>query len=227
MATVVFQDLDRPKGVRVPDWIRNLAAFNRWAEESRYPEMGRFSFLEGKVWVDLSMDELLTHNLLKMAISSALFELVAADRAGYLFGDRARLSNSDADISVEPDVMFASYDSIRSGRATLVRNARRRVVRLEGTPDIVVEVVSDSSVDKDLVQLRADYFAAGVPEYWIADAREDAVKFEMLKRRTRGYVSTRPQPGGWLKSAVFSKSFRITQTLDPLDNPQFTLEHRD
>src|SRR6184192_26343 len=104
MPAVVVQDLDRPKGVRIPEWVEDLTTFNRWTEQSKYPEMGRFSFVRDNIWVDLSMDELLTHNLLKMAISSALFSLVTTARAGYLFGDRARLSNSVADLSVEPDV---------------------------------------------------------------------------------------------------------------------------
>jgi len=227
MTGVVVQDLDRPKGVLVPAWVNDLATFNRWTETSSFPESGRISFLRGRVWVDLSMDELFTHNLLKMAISSALYGLVSTHGIGYLFGDRARLSNPKAGVSVEPDVMYASFETVRSGRAVLVRRAKRRAVRLEGTPDLVVEVVSDSSEDKDLVQLRSDYFRAGIPEYWIVDAREGALSFDILKRGPRAYTATRGQPGGWLKSAVFGKSFRVTQATDPLGNPKFTLEHRD
>jgi Uma2 family endonuclease len=91
----------------------------------------------------------------------------------------------------------------------------------------VVEVVSDSSEDKDLVKLRSDYFRAGIPEYWIVDARDGALNFDILKRGSRGYTTTRTQADGWLKSAVFGRSFRLTQATDPLGNPQFTLEHRD
>ena len=42
----------------------------------------------------------------------------------------------------------------------------------DGPPDIIVEVVSDESVERDYVTKRREYERAGVPEYWIIDPRE-------------------------------------------------------
>ena len=41
--------------------------------------------------------------------------------------------------------------------------------------DVVVEVVSPDQPERDLVEKRADYAEAGIPEYWIIDPRFDAV----------------------------------------------------
>ena len=41
--------------------------------------------------------------------------------------------------------------------------------------DLVVEVVSPDNPDRDLVEKRADYAAAGIPEYWIADPRHKTI----------------------------------------------------
>ena len=50
---------------------------------------------------------------------------------------------------------------------------------LEGTPDIVIEILS-SDRNRDLVRKRQLYAAAGVPEYWIFDpVNDDAVLLEL------------------------------------------------
>lgn len=41
--------------------------------------------------------------------------------------------------------------------------------------DLVVEVISPDNPDRDLVEKRADYAAAGIPEYWIADPRHETI----------------------------------------------------
>ena len=41
--------------------------------------------------------------------------------------------------------------------------------------DVVVEVVSPDNPDRDLVEKRADYAEAGIPEYWIADPRDETI----------------------------------------------------
>ena len=41
--------------------------------------------------------------------------------------------------------------------------------------DLVVEVVSPDKPERDLVEKRADYAEAGIPEYWIADPRDATI----------------------------------------------------
>ncbi len=41
--------------------------------------------------------------------------------------------------------------------------------------DLVVEVVSPDDPDRDLVEKRADYAEAGIPEYWIVDPRDQTI----------------------------------------------------
>ena len=42
--------------------------------------------------------------------------------------------------------------------------------------DLVVEVVSPDNPARDLVEKRADYAEAGIPEYWIADPRDETIR---------------------------------------------------
>jgi Uma2 family endonuclease len=96
---------------------------------------------------------------------------------------------------------------------------------MEGSPDMVLEVVSDSSVRKDVQQLRQDYWEAGIREYWLVDARKEPLIFDILRYTPKGY-RTAPKKGGWIKSNVFGKSFRLTQQTSEYGDPEYTLEVR-
>ena len=56
--------------------------------------------------------------------------------------------------------------------------------------DLVVKVVSPDDPDRDLVEKRADYAAAGIAEYWIADPREETVTVLALEGNTYGEHGT-------------------------------------
>lgn len=105
----------------------------------------------------------------------------------------------------------------------LIEGKEDGYVEHEGTPDMVLEVVSDSSVEKDNELLMDLYWKAGIREYWLVDARGERIEFQILRHTARGYVATRAS-GGWRKSAVFGKSFRLTRQLDDLGHPDFTLD---
>jgi hypothetical protein len=69
------------------------------------------------------------------------------------------------------------------------------------------------------------YHEAGIPEYWLVDARGDRLVFEILRHTARGYVAVRKQQG-WQKSGVFGKSFRLTQRTDENGLAEYTLKVR-
>jgi Uma2 family endonuclease len=72
----------------------------------------------------------------------------------------------------------------------------------------VLEVVSQGSVTKDTRSLREAYHRAGVPEYWIIDARSEAIDFQILRYRRDRYVAVSPREG-WLRSRVFGRGFLL------------------
>jgi Uma2 family endonuclease len=66
-----------------------------------------------------------------------------------------------ADAGRVPDVLFVGH----ANRDRLTNQ------RLTGPADLVVEVISDDSVERDTVDRLAEYAAAGVPEHWLLDGR--------------------------------------------------------
>ena len=79
--------------------------------------------------------------------------------------------------------------------------------------DLVVEVVSPDDPDRDLVEKRADYAEGGIPEYWIADPRDETITVLALDGEAyvehgvfgRGAAATSPLLEGFAAdvSAVF------------------------
>ena len=61
------------------------------------------------------------------------------------------------------------------------RSDSRRRNRYWLGADLVVEVVSPDDPDRDLVEKRADYAEAGIPEYWIADPRDETLTVLVLR----------------------------------------------
>lgn len=105
----------------------------------------------------------------------------------------------------------------------MTEGADEGFTEIVGTVDMVLEVVSPGSVRKDTVKLRKAYWEAGIPEYWIVDARGKALVFDILKRGPKGFVEVK-KTGGWIRSGVYGKSFRLIQGVDPQGDPEFTLE---
>lgn len=211
--------------VRIPGWVVDLATFRRWVRSGELQEKLRAHFLDGEVWVDLFMEEAFSHNFVKNAVYAALMPLTAG--RGLFFSDGMLFTNDDAGIGTEPDAMFVSDESLESGRVELAAGADPEATATEivGSPDLIVEVVSRSTEEKDTELLMAKYHDAGVTEYWVSDARdEDDIRFDILKWNKKEYTAAQ-KSGGWVKSAVLGKSFRLVRQVKH-GYPRFTLEVR-
>ena len=232
--------------VVIPDWVEDLESFRRWRFSDEAPERGEIAFLDSYLWVDLTMEEFLTHNQVKAAYDYAIMSVVkpapsplplspaTGERGGgegvaalgRYVPDRMLLTNSEANLNTEPDGLFFTWETMRSGRLQLVEREGQGVMELEGTADMVLEVVSKSSVRKDTVLLRDLYFKAGIQEYWLVDVREGAMLFEILQRTPEGYVAV-PSVDGWIVSKVLGKRFQLQKSDDPLGHPQFVVAVAD
>jgi Uma2 family endonuclease len=209
--------------ITIPDWVVDLESFRRWIDDEDLPEKASISYLNGGVWIDMSKEQVFTHVLVKTEISSGLRALVKEHGSGLFLGDGVRLTNIEANFSVKPDATFGSNESLSSGRVKLVEGIEEGYLELEGTPDMVLEVVSPTSERKDTEVMRRKYAEGGIQEYWLVDARKEPLSFDILRLTSRGYVATRKQQG-WVRSAVFDRSFRLTRKTTALGHPDFTLE---
>lgn len=85
------------------------------------------------------------------------------------------LSNTDV---VQPDLFFVS-----SAKASTVTDRN-----VQGAPDLVVEILSDTTRKTDEIVKRKLYERFGVQEYWIVDPELEAIK--VYRMTTQGYHRT-------------------------------------
>lgn len=91
----------------------------------------------------------------------------------------------------EPDVIFITTE----------HRDRLLATYIQGPVDLVVEIVSPESVERDTVTKRAEYAAGRIREYWLIDPAERSVIFYQL-RPDGGYAPGAVDDAGVYRSAV-------------------------
>jgi Uma2 family endonuclease len=172
----------------------------------------------------MSNEDVVYHTRVKGEIFSTLYQLCRKLDLGEVYQDGSLLINKRAKVGNNPDAVAALWATIDSGRFREIERSGK-YPELEGTPDWVLEVVSPNSVAKDTKLLRKAYHAAGIPEYWLVDARRPQVDFSVLHWRKSGYVAA-PSRGGWQASTVFGREFRLVRSTDRRGRIVFSLEIR-
>jgi Uma2 family endonuclease len=223
VAAVIFEDR-----IRVPADVFDLLGFRAWAHSDKLPETGHLSFIEGDIEIDLSPEELNSHNFVRRDVSTDLNVFVRKQEPGELLVSGAFLVNKAARLATEPDLMFCSWATLRTGRVEFAPwvEGSDRLVEVRGSPDLVCEIVSKGSVRKDTVRLRKTYYDAGITEYWLIDARGKTVDFQILTRGKKGFVAAKPAADGYLPSLVLDRRFKITRRHDQLGGACYRLLSR-
>ena len=132
------------------------------------------------------------HQWISGLLFNAMFAVVMRDRLGRLFADPLDVELSDG-VVVQPDILFVS-----SARAEVIRDAR-----IVGAPDLVVEISSPTTRDRDLIGKRNAYRETGVREYWFVDIDERTLTvwvagdgdWDALGADEQGYARSTVLPG--------------------------------
>ncbi|MGI4789650.1 MAG: Uma2 family endonuclease [Janthinobacterium lividum] len=102
----------------------------------------------------------------------------------------------------EPDIMFIS----QANRANMQPNY------LNGPADLVIEIISPESIDRDRVKKFTEYQSGGVPEYWIIDPliqqvnffqRDGNGHFQSISSDADGIYHSTGLPGFWVREEWF------------------------
>lgn len=205
------------ENLRIPEDASTYDGFLRWSESDEFPETGRIDYLGGEIDVDMSPEDLYTHSAVKTAVALTLGSLIVESDIGDLFIDRAQIRSRFAQLAAEPDLVVALDSSMESGQVRPAPSLKRpdRFPALEGAPDIVVEIVSDSSVKKDYHSRPPLYARAGIPELWLIDARHEDLRFAIHTLRDGEYVPVSPDAEGWTASPRLGHVFRLLRWRRP------------
>jgi Uma2 family endonuclease len=212
--------------IEIPLGISSLLDFQTWSRGGDFPQTGRIDYVDGRIEVDMSPEELYSHGTVKAKLCAVLQQLVDEEDLGELFVDRTRVSHAGANLSAEPDLVFVSWASLETGRVRPVPkigSGEDRYIELEGAPDLVVEIASDSSLAKDTRRLPQRYFAAGVAEFWFIDARGKPLVFQIHCRGARRFEPVPADADGLQRSQLFARSFRLERRKNRMNHWRYQL----
>ena len=136
------------------------------------------------------------HQKLVRDIVVAIEVYVRGHGGGQVFLSPCDVVLSEYDV-VQPDVIFVADDRIE-----VVTTANIR-----GVPTLVVEVVTDSRMDR--VRKRDLYARAGVPTYWIVDPEADRIEVYRLSATPTNHPQS-SNPAARLASMSLTASLSIS-----------------
>ena len=138
------------------------------------PEDGkRYELIEGEIFV--SPAPFLRHQLVSGRIAAALIDALDKPELARVFAAPTDLILARTTV-VQPDLIIVGQarQSILTARA------------VEGPPDVVVEILSPSSLDRDQYIKRKLYEKFSIPEYWVVDPEQALVTVYRLDEGSYG-----------------------------------------
>jgi Uma2 family endonuclease len=176
-------EVDRPPPPPPPI---SFEEFMAWADEDTHAE-----------WVDGEIVLMAPSNVEHLDLLGFLYSLVSghacANDLGHVFFAGLLMRLRTRPSGREPDLVF-----IAAAHAD-----RLRETYLDGPADLVAEIVSPDSVERDRVDKLAEYEAAGIPGYWLIDPLRREAAFYRLGADERYHVAS-PDPDGVYRSPALA-----------------------
>ncbi|MFP4378517.1 MAG: Uma2 family endonuclease [Spirochaetales bacterium] len=117
------------------------------------------------------------HQSASRHIQFSLYRQIEENGRGSVFNAPSDLELSPTDV-IQPDIIVV----LSENRSIILPS------RIRGVPDLVVEILSPSTSERDQGVKRSLYEQHGVPEYWVVDADEEVI----LQHRLRGDIYGEP-----------------------------------
>ena len=134
------------------------------------PDDKRYELLEGELVMVPSPREL--HQRIARNLGFILWELLRGRGEVYLAPFDVVLAE---DTVVQPDIIFIAEE-----RADIITADNVR-----GAPDLIIEILSENTAERDRIAKRLIYAKYGVKEYWLVDPQLKNV--EVLQLKEQGY----------------------------------------
>ena len=111
------------------------------------------------------------------------YHQVVSKRLQYELYTQIELAQLGNIFSAPLDVELSRFDIVQPDLVALGNQSQAKITasRIVGPPELLIEIISPSSVENDVVLKRTLYQQSGVEEYWIVDPFERRIKQLVLK----------------------------------------------
>ena len=137
------------------------------------PEDRRYEIVDGELFMVPAPTPY--HQRVSLKLEQLLYNHVTQRKLGEIFHAPCDLLVSEIDI-VQPDIFYISI-----GRLSIIKEKN-----IQGTPDLVVEIVCAGTAFRDRGIKQKLYARAGVKEYWIVDP--EARTIDVMALGPHGYL---------------------------------------
>lgn len=152
----------------------------------------RYELLDGELFIPPAPS--IAHQHVAMKLGTRLDSYVEEANLGVVFSAPTDVVLTQTDV-VQPDLIFIS-----SERAGIVTTAN-----IQGAPDLIVEIRSDSTAERDETLKRQLYEECSVQEYWLVDPEARTITVLLLGEDgyaeaatyTEGHTLTSPMLEGF------------------------------
>lgn len=126
---------------------------------------GRWELINGVAY-DMTPSPSFEHQRVSIRLGAAIFNALEEEKR--------RSGGGECEVVAAPmDLYLSGEQSVYQPDLMVVCDPSKITQRgIEGAPDLVVEILSPSTANKDTVRKRWSYEGAGVPEYLIVDPDE-------------------------------------------------------
>jgi len=113
------------------------------------------------------------HQRISRKLEFILEKFVTENKLGEIFDAPCDVYLDDENV-IQPDILFISLD-----RLVIIGEKN-----IQGAPDLAVEIISENSAYKDMVQKKRLYARFGVKEYWVVIPDCEEIEIYILKDNT-------------------------------------------
>ena len=142
------------------------------------PPDKRYELLDGELLLTPAPN--LKHQRLQLRLGMRLAQFIEERGLGELFFAPCDVVLSNTDV-VQPDLLFVSRE-----RQYLLSGGDN----VRGAPDLVVEILSPGTAERDRGYKRTLYARHGVKEYWLVDPAAETVWIHTLRNGSPGLAHT-------------------------------------
>ena len=128
----------------------------------------RYELIEGELLMTPS--PVPRHQRISRKIEFVLEKFVTENDLGEVFYAPCDVYLDNENV-VQPDILFISKEMLN-----IIGEKN-----IEGAPDLVIEIISESTAYRDFVQKKKLYAKFGVKEYWIVIPEEESIDIYILK----------------------------------------------
>ena len=161
---------------------------------------------ENAEWVDGRVENMSPINLDHDSVSGWLYkvmsELAQILDLGVVLHDKFQMKTGAHLAGREPDIMFVAKANLHRLHRTF----------LDGPADLVIEIISEDSGERDRVTKYLEYERGGVGEYWLLDPEQQTQEFLALGADGR-FVPVLVSEDGVYRSAVLPQFWIRTEWL--------------